>query len=249
MFNLDFLGTIRAAEIERIVPFFRPGARILEIGAGTGQQAREIARRGFDVEAIEIPSSGYLEARIFPVTDYDGQHIPFPNASFDIVFSSNVLEHVADLPQIDREIRRVLRPDGFCVHVMPTHTWRFWTMLTLFPAAIEYVVSGGGAARPQMVPAADGPPKSLLYKLRRHFGRHGEHGTLLAEHWLFHPERWRRAFRADGFEIVEEHPLGIFYTGNLILGGHLSIAQRETMARVMGSSCRLYLVKPAAPRR
>jgi SAM-dependent methyltransferase len=246
LFNLDFLATIRAAEIERIVPLFRPGARILEIGAGTGQQAREIARRGFVVAAIEIPSSGYREARIFPVIDYDGRHIPFPDASFDIVFSSNVLEHVPDLPQLNREILRALRPGGYCVHVMPTHGWRFWTMLTLVPAAVEYALAGGEAQRPQPT-TANGPPKSLFYKLRRHFGRHGEHGTLFSEHWLFHPSRWRRAFRADGFEIVEEKPLGIFYTGNLLLGAHLPVARRESIAKVMGSACHLYVIKPAPP--
>jgi SAM-dependent methyltransferase len=242
MLNLDTLAIIRAAEIERVIPFFRSGARILEIGAGTGQQARELSQRGFGVEAIEIPSSGYREARIFPVTDYDGRHIPFPDASFDIVFSSNVLEHVPDLPDLDREIRRVLRPDGYCVHVLPTHTWRFWTTLTLLPACLEYVLPGSGPAAPQTV-AAPGRRKSVLQKLKSHFGRHGEHGTLISEHWLFHPTRWRRAFQADGFEIVEEQPIGIFYTGNLILGSHLSIGLRKTLARFLGSSCRLYVVK------
>jgi SAM-dependent methyltransferase len=242
------LATIRAAEIGRIVPSFRPGARILEIGAGTGQQARDIVSRGFDVAAIEIPCSGYREARVFPVLDYDGRHIPFPDASFDVVFSSNVLEHVPDLKALNREIVRVLRPGGYCVHVMPTHAWRFWTMITLVPAAIEYALTGRGPQTAQ--PAApSGVPKSLLYKLRRHFGRHGEHGTLLSEHWLFHPSRWRHNFRADGFEVVEDHPLGLFYTGNMILGGRLPVAQREALAKVMGSACHLYVIKPATAQR
>src|ERR1700722_17640350 len=101
MVDFDSLAMIRAAEIQRIVPCFRPRARILEIGAGTGQQALEISRRGFDVEAIQIPASGYRETRIFPVIDYDGRHIPFPDSSFDIVFSSNVLEHVPNVSQLN----------------------------------------------------------------------------------------------------------------------------------------------------
>jgi SAM-dependent methyltransferase len=242
LFSLDSLAAIRAAEIERVVPYFRPGAQILEIGAGTGQQALELSWRGFDIKAIEIPSSSYREARVFPVSDYDGQHIPFPDRSFDFVFSSNVLEHVVDLPALDREIHRVLRPGGFAIHMLPTHVWRFWTTLTLIPAGFQYVFAGP-AAIAAWPSAAAKRSKSLRYKLRRFFGRHGEHGNLLSEHWLFHPYPWRRAFRRDGFEIVEERPVGIFYTGNLLLGTRLPIDERQRLARILGSACRLYVLR------
>lgn len=242
MFNLDSLAIIRAAEIEGVVPYFRPGTQILEIGAGTGQQALELARRGFDIKAIEIASSSYRETRVFPVCDYDGQHIPFSDHSFDFVFSSNVLEHVVDLPALDREIHRVLRPGGLAVHVLPTHTWRIWTTLTLIPAGCQYLFAGP-AAIAAWPSAATKRSKSLWYKLKRFLGRHGEHGNLLSEHWLFHPNRWRRAFRRDGFEIVEERPLGIFHTGNLLLGTSLSINGRKRLARILGSACRLYVLR------
>jgi SAM-dependent methyltransferase len=242
VFNLDSLAIIRAAEIENVIPCFRQGARILEIGAGTGQQALELSRRGFDINAIEIASSGYHEARIFPVSDYDGQHIPFADHSFDFVFSSNVLEHVVDLPGLNREIHRVLRPGGFAVHVLPTHTWRFWTTLTLIPAGFQYIFAGP-AAIAAWPSAATKRSKSLWYKLKRFCGRHGEHGNLLSEHWLFHPIRWRRAFRRDSFEIVEEQPVGIFHTGNLLLGTSLTIDRRKRLARILGSSCRVYVLR------
>src|SRR5208283_5218724 len=103
-----------------IVPDLPPRGRVLEIGAGTGQQALELKRRGFDVAAIELADSAYAGARVFPVTDYDGARIPFPDRSFDAVFSSNALEHVRDLAFMHAEIRRVLKPGGIAVHVMPT---------------------------------------------------------------------------------------------------------------------------------
>lgn len=245
LFNLDALAMIRAAEIESIVPCFPPRARILEIGAGTGQQALEISRHGFDVAAVEVALSGYREARIFPVTEYDGRRLPFPDASFDVVFSSNVLEHVVDLPALNREIVRVLRPGGLGIHVLPTHTWRLWTTVTLFPAGAQYLLGASQPARPHA--AADVRASGgLMGKLKRHFERHGEHGTLLSEHWLFHPTRWRRAFQASGFEIIEERPVRIFYTGNMIFGTHLSIATRRNLARFLGSSTRIYIMKPCA---
>ena len=66
MFSLEQLALQRCAEIDKIVTFFEPGARILEIGAGTGQQATALAQRGFDVVAIEMPDSNYGHVREFP---------------------------------------------------------------------------------------------------------------------------------------------------------------------------------------
>ncbi|HYJ44519.1 MAG TPA: methyltransferase domain-containing protein, partial [Xanthobacteraceae bacterium] len=65
--SLDHLDAIRLAEIDKIVPFLPPGARILDLGAGTGKQALELQRRGFDVTAIEIADSNYATQRVFPI--------------------------------------------------------------------------------------------------------------------------------------------------------------------------------------
>jgi SAM-dependent methyltransferase len=244
LFNLEALNTLRSAEIDTIVGYFRPGVRILEIGAGTGRQAAEIAQRGFAIDAIEISASNYSGARIYPITDYDGRHIPFPDATFDIVFSSNVLEHVPDLSQLNRDIRRVLKPDGYCIHVMPTHVWRFWTTVSSLPAVAQYL----GSSREPALPPAKAQTESrvgIWQRLRRHFGRHGERGNVISELWLFHPSWWRRAFRKDGFEIMRDEPVGIFYTGNTIFGtSAFSVKRRRRLARIFGSACHLYEVRP-----
>jgi ubiquinone/menaquinone biosynthesis C-methylase UbiE len=65
----------------------------------------------------------------FAVKFYDGKNIPFPNESLDVIFSSNVLEHVQDLKSLQAAIRRVLKPSGYCIDLMPSATWRFWTIL------------------------------------------------------------------------------------------------------------------------
>lgn len=248
MFNLEALNAMRSGEIAKVIPLFKPGARILEIGAGTGQQAAEIARHGFAVEAIEIGGSNYSGVRVFPITEYDGTNIPFPNASFDIVFSSNVLEHVPHLAQLNRDIIRVLKPDGYCVHVMPTPSWRFWTTLTSIPAAFEYLLSRIGKAGPASGLSSSGPG-GIGQQLRRHFGRHGERGNALSEFWMFRPAWWRRVFCADGFEIVRDEPVGIYYSGNTMLGTRLSIERRQRLAALLGSSGHIYVVKPAVPDR
>jgi len=249
MFSLAHLDRLRRAEIDALAADLpRPGARILEIGAGTGRQAAELAQAGYAVEAIEIPDSNYAQERLFPLTDYDGRHIPFPDASFDVVFSSNVLEHVPDLPQIHREIRRVLRPDGFCLHVLPTASWRLWTSLSAFPAALQHVGALGRELKPHGAPTAAELRRlaRVWRRAARHLGaplvqrRHGERGSALSELWLFRPRWWRRNFRDNGFEVASERPMGLFYTGHMVFGARWPLERRARLARALGSACHLF---------
>lgn len=255
MFSISHLNTLRKAEIERIATFFSPRARVLEIGAGTGEQALELKRRGFDIVAIEMANSNYTAERQFPIANYDGRHIPLPDASIDIVFSSNVLEHVPDLAQMHAEIRRVLKPSGYCIHVLPTHVWRLWQTLAGFPDAAVYAVS----AMPQLIPRAM-PGRAELrrwgcawYRCLRYIAghivqrRHGERGNALSELWLFHPRWWRRNFAENGFAVVHDEPMGLFYTGNMLFGPHLSLAQRKRLAGELGSACHLFKLVPKPP--
>ena len=149
MFNLEFLHVIREYEFARILPYLRSGARVLEIGGGTGYQARRLHEAGFNVTSIDVAHGTYASSELeFPVQPYDGRHFPFPDASFDIVFSSNVLEHIPDLAQTHRETVRVLQPGGYCVHVLPTGSWRFWTNLAHY---IE-LCQRAALHTPQLVP-------------------------------------------------------------------------------------------------
>jgi len=108
------------------------GLRTLDIGCGGGLLAEEFARLGCDVSGID-PSAESLTAaerhageqglRI----DYrqgTGEAIPFPDAAFDIAYSCDVLEHVADLPRVIAETARVLRPGGIFLYDTINRTWR-----------------------------------------------------------------------------------------------------------------------------
>ncbi|WLA85822.1 class I SAM-dependent methyltransferase [Bradyrhizobium elkanii] len=262
MFSVEHLNTLRSAEIEKIIKHLRPAdAHLLEVGAGTGQQARELSNRGFRVEAIEIPSSNYAQDRLFPILDFDGRHIPFPDSHFDVVFSSNVLEHVPDLVQMHNEIRRVLKPNGYALHILPTHAWRFWTTLSAFPTAVQYAGTIGDQLKPRR-PFNYAEIKRLAgawHPAGRHllapFGqqRHGERGNIISETWLFHPSWWRRNFAVNGFEIIKDEPMGLFYTGNMTFNTRWSLGRRAQLSRVLGSACHLFelrsrkAVTPAAP--
>ena len=107
------------------------GKRALEVGCGGGLVCEEIARLGFDVTGID-PSERSLEAASPSCPGerarirYEraaGESLPYRERSFDVVFCFDVLEHVRDLPQVIREVARVLKPGGvFCYETL-NRTW------------------------------------------------------------------------------------------------------------------------------
>jgi len=249
MFSFRFLAEIRESELSTIVPHLPTGGAILEIGGGTGDQALLLERRGFKVASVDLPSSQYREHRVFPVIDYDGRNLPFPDRSFDAVYSSNVLEHVVDPAPLYAEFRRVLRPGGRCVHVMPTFSWRLFSSMTYYcalPRKVWGLVAGVSRgpdefAAPKIDTSARGRLKFLASRVLP--PRHGETGSSFSELATFRAAAWVRHFREHGMIVVDVVPVGIFYTGEMALGPRWSVASRRKVAAILGSGCNLYEVR------
>jgi methionine biosynthesis protein MetW len=97
----------------------RPGARMLDLGCGDGLWTRELARRigATDVHGVEIQERRAAEARErgidAVVADLSEPLDVYEDASFDVVHSNQVIEHIRDTDGFMREIRRLLRPDGY----------------------------------------------------------------------------------------------------------------------------------------
>src|SRR5215469_7664750 len=181
----EHLEQLRLAELDLIRKYLPPQGYLLEIGAGAGLQGLELRRLGYKVEMVDLPSSNYAAERLCEITDYDGRRIPFDDATFDVVYSSSVLEHVSDLPLLLAEIRRVLRRDGYAIHVVPTQFWRFWTSLGEFPAAARRTCSllRSLASRSRLAPAAIPDATTTWLALARCIARpfalrrHGDRGN------------------------------------------------------------------------
>lgn len=96
------------------------GGRMLDLGCASGHFTVEIARRAraAEVHGVEFVEDWAADARARGVevvaTDL-GERLPYDDASFHLVHSNQVIEHLPRTDTFLREIRRVLRPDGHAI--------------------------------------------------------------------------------------------------------------------------------------
>lgn len=254
--DLAHLETLRIAELEDILRELQavalPGAAILEIGAGTGWQARRLSESGYAVAAVDVRGSGYCADRVWPVTIYDGTHLPYADASFDVIFSSNVLEHIAEQVAFQNEMQRVLRPGGNAIHLVPSASWRFWETMTHYPflaVSLATLLSGNrhatGGARPgheELQARLGRLSKAALLRKALIPSRHGATGSATVELIAFSRFRWRRSFERSGWLVNKAFSGGLFYTGHMLLGARLPLLARRALSGIFGSACHIFIL-------
>jgi 2-polyprenyl-3-methyl-5-hydroxy-6-metoxy-1,4-benzoquinol methylase len=93
------------------------GMRVLDLGCGEGAFAAELERAGAEVLAVDVAEEPLRRARVahpglsLQLIDGEGDW-QIADASFDLVWAGEVIEHVADTARWLSELRRVLRPGG-----------------------------------------------------------------------------------------------------------------------------------------
>jgi SAM-dependent methyltransferase len=113
----------------------RAGDRVLDVGSGFGRHVYECARRGARVVALDYAADevvgtrdtlaamvddGEITAdRLIGVLRGDATRLPFPDATFDVVITSEVLEHIQDDVAAIAEMVRVLAPGGRFAATVP----------------------------------------------------------------------------------------------------------------------------------
>ena len=105
----------------------RAGDRALDLGCGTGSFTALLAEAGAEPVGVEVAGAALRRAqdahpRIrFLLVPVDGP-LPFNDAEFDVVWASEVIEHVADTARWLSEVRRVHRAGGRLHITTPNHT-------------------------------------------------------------------------------------------------------------------------------
>lgn len=234
----EYLERIRAYELHRIERHLPNTAMIVELGGAGGQQADLLREAGHTVRSFDIEPAAGGQVEV-----YDGVHLPLPDGWADVVYSSNTLEHVVDLDGLLAECRRVLKPGGLSVHVLPTPTWRVLAIINYYPFVVRELFR---QLRHRMTGASEtwraAPPPTRRKGWRLLFpSPHGEFPSAAHEVVEYTESRWRERFERAGFRVVATESLGLVYDGYSFAPG-LPFTIRVRLARALGSAGKTFLL-------
>ncbi|MBO94563.1 MAG: hypothetical protein CMI32_06670 [Opitutales bacterium] len=214
-------------------------SRVLELGAGDGVQTAVLREIFPEVVPMDIAPSGDVEGMVIA----DAADLPFEDDYFDLVFSSNVLEHVEQLDEAFAEMKRVLAPGGTMIHSMPTGTWKFFQLVGRPVASAVRIVRrlipglSGSSERAQMGSHGSlaGVTASKRSLIERVVGLvvptvHGVSGNHMSEFFRFRPKWWCRQFERAGLECYRSSPLFLHSPYDLL--PYRFIGLRDRLGRV-----------------
>lgn len=225
-----------------------PGCQVLDVGCGEGRHTlAAYLRPGVTATGVDLNEQDLATARsrIADMDSFspggaiafmraDATQLPFPDASFDRVICSEVLEHVPNYLAVIEELVRVLKPGGkLCISVP-----RAWPEKLCWLLSEDYHNTPGGHIR--IFDRID---------LRREVLRHGmqcyrEHGAhaLHVPYWWLRCLVWRNA---------EQNPLVRAYHRLLVWDLMQAPALTRWLERLlspwMGKSVVMYFSKPGVP--
>ena len=220
-FDTDRFGNLDAnlmfLETEGLL---RGGLRVLEIGSGRGTLLSRLRARGVDAVGIE-PNAGLAIDAVrrdppLPVARMSGDRLGFQDATFDLVLSFDVFEHIADSDAHLGEVRRVLRPGGIYAlqtpnkwtnSVFETIRWRSFTAWRKDHCALHSLTALRQRLRTHGFEPAfrDVPVVNDFFreKLRRYVGPAGP--ALLR---VVNPDRWPQKFRTNFYVVARRGVVG-----------------------------------------
>jgi 2-polyprenyl-6-hydroxyphenyl methylase/3-demethylubiquinone-9 3-methyltransferase len=170
MRSLQALVAPRMRYFNESVPSWS-GLRVLDVGCGGGFMSLAIAKLGADVIGID-PAPGAVSAAAAEAKSQRssaqfkvgvGESLPVQSAWADVVVCVDVLEHVADLPQVIHEFARVLKPGGTLLFDTINRNWLASFLVVYLAEDVLGIVPKGTHA-----PAMFIKPKELSHLLATH---------------------------------------------------------------------------------
>ena len=122
-----FLSSEEFAEVVRLLKLDRSQKKlqILDLGCGNGISAYAFAKLGYDVTAVDpdpsedvgLGATARLATMVnngsIAISQAFAESLPFPDSTFDIVYTRQALHHFSNLDEGLAECSRVLKPTGF----------------------------------------------------------------------------------------------------------------------------------------
>jgi 2-polyprenyl-3-methyl-5-hydroxy-6-metoxy-1,4-benzoquinol methylase len=114
------------ARLRFLLEYVKAAERVLDVGCGEGRFTAALAEVGAHVIGVDVAEEPLRRARVLR-PDLDLRTVPVEgawalrDASFDVVWAGETIEHVADTAGWLSEVRRVLRPGGLLLLSTPAH--------------------------------------------------------------------------------------------------------------------------------
>jgi len=242
---------LRKFEIDKILDGFAKEHfdRALELGCGDGRHSKYLASYCKKLFALE-----YNESRLAVNSDGktafvvgDAQDLwRFGDSEMDLIFSSNLIEHLPQLARCLAECRRVTKPEGLIIHTVPNRTWKFFHLLLYYPFGIKVAfwrlvspdksasliesVSSKTAIDSSLRPlgATHSLKKNLLPKV------HGIGKSHFSEFRNWGEKHWINIFENNGLKVVKIVRLPFYFGWDynfrivLRLGNYLGLSSSTT---------------------
>ena len=196
------LGAVFSRCPERLFPM------ALELGAGDGFQATLLTRYVSKLISTElnpdILKNKNTESIEHRVCDAEEAVNMFDKKQFDLIFSSNLLEHLHDPSRALSGIHGLLKDDGVTIHIMPNPFWKLCHMLFYIPnrclIALERMLNNK-PMRKSNLSKTRSTQKSLTHRLLT-LKPHGASKGNIEEFLKFTKSRWVKEFEKANLELI-----------------------------------------------
>lgn len=241
---------IRKNELSTALAFFpdKKDIEILEIGGRNGFQAQIISEEGFNVTSIDINP---IYPQIYPVKEGDITNLEFQDDTFDIIYSSNMLQEISDIEKAFLEMKRVLKKDGMIIHVVPSSWWSIITNFFHYCFIPKYLIKSNkfkkfvkykkseisnDQSKNTMISQKNNLKKLFFHPL-------GDNPSFVHEIYFFSKFYWVKTFRKNQFIILNKRNCEITYSGYAIFKFRL-LKFRKFCARIF-PSCYCFTLTPS----
>lgn len=139
----DHLHAFRTRELERAFAGCPDKAfdEMLELGAGSGFQSALLIRYANHLIATELNSDRFkpepLPGIEYKICDAEQVGDIFEPAAFDLIFASNLMEHLPHPERALEGMRKVLSADGIVILVMPNVLWKVFSLVGFYPNVLR----------------------------------------------------------------------------------------------------------------
>lgn len=199
----------------------------LELGAGRGVQARLLTKYAGTIISTDLnPAVIHNEPApsvTYALCDAEDVGSHFAPEQFDLVFSSNLLEHLPSIGPALNGMCQVLRDDGIMIHVMPSPFWKVCHVCLHIPnqviSLLEKVTEPGGPTKlvrkvtgrkgspPQEQRFGNNPklqrkPRSAIYRLLIP-KPHGVSAGNIEEWYAFSINQWKAEFTKAHLKVLK----------------------------------------------